>query len=104
MAILKRAEMKGLCVVAIALCLNLVGMLTQREVILLCSYFKGSPWNVAHSPRTSPNLPVNSLDHFFLSINVKSTQLPRRKKKTGFKTIQKFHKVYKGNIKSRFYN
>lgn len=95
MAILKRAEMKGLCVVAIALCLNLVGMLTQREVILLCSYFKGSPWNVAHSPRTSPNLPVNSLDHFFLSINVKSTQLPRRKKKQGLKQYKNFTKFTK---------
>lgn len=41
--------MKGLtvCIVAGSLSLNLVGMLTQCEVIVLCSYFKGNAWNVA---------------------------------------------------------
>lgn len=91
MAVLKRAEMKGLCVVAVALCPNLVGMLTQCEVILLCSYFKGSIWNVAHSPN-SPNLPVNSLDHFFWVLILRAHNC-QEKKQHDLKEYKKFTKL-----------
>lgn len=44
---------KTVCVGAVSLRLNLVGELTQCEVIWWCSYFKDKSWTRAHSPDES---------------------------------------------------
>lgn len=91
--------MKGLtvCIVAGSLSLNLVGMLTQCEAIVLCSYFKGNARDVAQPPSISKF----ASGEFGLFGNLyQEHTLAQKRKQSGLKQNTQHHKHYQVKFKT----
>lgn len=85
---------------AVAFGLNLVGVLTQCEVMLLCSYFKGNTWNVAHSPDIS-KFASGEFRPFTLELILRA-QNSQEEKKAWFKAKEKKKRNHKATYKIDF--